>query len=493
MNTNSFPKSFECKCGKRHNSLIDDYIIEKGAINKVAECVKRYNAKKAFIIADINTYGVAGKQMTDNLRHNNIEFSEYVFQNEALEPDEQAVGSAVMHYDNSCDIVVGIGSGVINDISKMVSAMACVPYIIVATAPSMDGYASATSSMSMDGLKISLPSKCANVIIGDIDILKNAPERMLKSGFGDMIAKYISICEWRISNVITGEYYCEVVADYIRNAIKKCVDNAENFLKRDEEGVKAVFEGLVIGGVAMNYAGLLRPASGVEHYFSHIWDMRGLEFGLKVDFHGLQCAVAALYAAKIYDKLREYAPDREKALNYAKSFDYEAYKEKLRAFLGRGAEMMIALEEKEQKYNTQKQSERLDIIINNWDRSLEIIDEEVPSSSEIEKLLDTINAPKTASSIGIDPKLLPMTFEASKDVRDKYVLSRLCWDLGIMEECSCLLDDVLIEKVVGTESDMTETVMSNLKDKRLFLLDMDGTQYILIMTCLTEHLVCWST
>ncbi len=434
MNTSSFFKSFECKCGKKHNSLIDDCIIEKGAISKVAECIKRYNAKKAFIVADINTYSVAGKQVCDSLRHNKIEFSEYVFQKETLEPDEQAVGSAIMHYDNSCDIVVGIGSGVINDISKIVSATADVPYIIVATAPSMDGYASATSSVSLDGLKVSLPSKCANVIIGDIDILKNAPERMLKSGFGDMAAKYISICEWRISNIITGEYYCEAVASYIRGALKKCVDNAENFLKRDEEAVKALFEGLVIGGVAMNYAGLSRPASGVEHYFSHIWDMRGLEFGLKVDFHGIQCAVGTLYAAKIYDKLRGYIPDREKALNYAKSFDYEAYKEKLRAFLGRGAEPMIALEEKEQKYNIKKHSERLDIILNNWDRILEIINEEVPASSEIEKLLDTINAPKTASQIGIDHKLLPMTFEASKDIRDKYVLSRLCWDLGLIDD-----------------------------------------------------------
>ena len=103
-----------------------------------------------------------------------------------------------------------------------------------------------------------------------------------------MLAKYVSICEWRIANLITGEYYCETIAQMVRTALKKCVDNAEGLLKRDEEAIKAVFEGLIIGGVAMSYAGVSRPASGVEHYFSHVWDMRALEFGTNMDLHGIQ-------------------------------------------------------------------------------------------------------------------------------------------------------------------------------------------------------------
>ena len=339
-----------------------------------------------------------------------------------------------MHYDSSCDIVIGVGSGVINDIGKIISNIADKPYIIVGTAPSMDGFASASSSMSRDGLKISLPSKCANVVIGDIDILKEAPMHMLQSGLGDMVAKYVSICEWRIANLLVGEYYCEAVAQLVRDSLKKCTDNAEGLLKRDEEAVKAVFEGLVLCGLAMNYAGLSRPASGVEHYFSHVWDMRGLEFGTKVDLHGIQCAIGTLYAAKIYDQIRNIKPDREKALKYVQSFDYPAYAEELRAFLGKGAEEMITLEQKEQKYNVEKHGPRLEKIIENWDKILKIIDEEVPSSADIAKLLDTIGAPKTAAEIGIDESIVPFTFKATKDIRDKYVVSRLAWDLGVIDE-----------------------------------------------------------
>ena len=434
MDINNIIAEEGCSCGKKHITSIDALVVGNGVISQVPDYVKKYSAKKAFVLADANTYRVAGEKVCKILEEAGINYSKYVFPTGENEPDEYSVGSAVMHYDSSCDIVIGVGSGVINDIGKIISNIADKPYIIVGTAPSMDGFASASSSMSRDGLKISLPSKCANVVIGDIDILKEAPMHMLQSGLGDMVAKYVSICEWRIANLLVGEYYCEAVAQLVRDSLKKCTDNAEGLLKRDEEAVKAVFEGLVLCGLAMNYAGLSRPASGVEHYFSHVWDMRGLEFGTKVDLHGIQCAIGTLYAAKIYDQIRNIKPDREKALKYVQSFDYPAYAEELRAFLGKGAEEMITLEQKEQKYNVEKHGPRLEKIIENWNKILKIIDEEVPSSADIAKLLDTIGAPKTAAEIGIDESIVPFTFKATKDIRDKYVVSRLAWDLGVIDE-----------------------------------------------------------
>ena len=425
-----------CSCGKVHTAAVEELIVEKGAIKKLPECIRKYQAKKVFLFADGNTWKAAGEAVAVILADNDISYSKYIFPNTALEPDEAAVGAAVMHFDHSCDMVIGIGSGVINDISKILSKTSKNPYIIVATAPSMDGYASATSSMSMDGLKVSLPSRCANVIIGDIDILSQAPEHLLQAGLGDMIAKYVSICEWRIANIITGEYYCEEVAKLVRTALKKCVDNAEGLLKRDEDAIKAVFEGLVIGGIAMAYAGVSRPASGVEHYFSHIWDMRGLEFGTKVELHGIQCAVGTVLAARLYEQVKKRTPDKEKALQYAEEFDYSVWSGKLRKFLGKGADAMIALEAKEQKYDGEAHAKRLDIILDKWEDILAVMEEELLPAAEVEKLLDTIGAPKTPESIGIDPAIVPMTFQATKDIRDKYVLSRLAWDLGIIDELS---------------------------------------------------------
>lgn len=424
----------QCSCGREHNIAIDDVVAGKGVLQRLPEFVAKYRAQKPFILADRNTYKAAGAAVEDILQSSGITFSTYIFQKEALEPDEGAVGSAFMHFDGSCDLIIGVGSGVINDIGKILSNVSGRAYIIVCTAPSMDGYASATSSMSRDGLKVSLNSRCADVIIGDTDIMKQAPEHMLKAGLGDMLAKYISILEWRISSLITGEYYCERVAQLIRTALKKCVDNAEGLLKREDAAVEAVFEGLVIGGVAMAYAGTSRPASGVEHYISHVLDMRGMEFGTPVELHGIQCAVGTLIAVKLYEKLKSKTPDREKAQRYVNGFDVDAWHKDLREFLGKAAESMIALETREKKYDKDLHNARLAVILANWQEILGIIDEELPSARELEQLMDAIRMPKSLSQIGTEEFLLPTIFGATKDIRDKYVLSRLLWDLGLLEE-----------------------------------------------------------
>lgn len=422
-----------CSCGKEHR-FCADVVIGKGVMAQLPAYIRKYGAKKPFLLSDKNTFVAAGAALCDILKQQNIPYISYCFDRDALEPDENSVGSAVMHYDTSCDIIIGVGSGVINDIGKILSNLTGKPYIIVGTAPSMDGYASATSSMTRDGLKISLPSRSADVIIGDTDILRNAPMKMMVSGLGDMIAKYVSICEWRIAHLVCGEYYCEQIAALIRSAVKACVDNADALLRREETAVQAVFEGLVIGGVAMNYAGLSRPASGVEHYISHVLDMRGAEFGTPVESHGIQCAMGTLIAAKAYEKLTSIAPNADKALAYTGAFDLKAWHTQLRQLLGKGAESMIVLEEKEGKYDLTSHAKRLDILLSHWEEILQIIREELPASDNLERLLDTLGIPKALSQIGTADAMLPVIFSATKDIRDKYVLSRLAWDLGILDE-----------------------------------------------------------
>ena len=429
-----FIENEACQCGKIHKTTVEHCVIEAGAIRRIPGYARHFGATKAFLVADHNTYPLVGEKIENLLAESGIPTAKYIYKEKQLEPDEGAVGSLMMCFDATCDLIVAVGSGVINDICKILSCVTGRKYIIVGTAPSMDGYASATSSMVMGGLKVSLNSRCADVIIGDIDILKQAPEHMLKSGLGDMLAKYVSIAEWRIANIITGEYYCEALAQLVRRALKKCVDNAEGLLKRDEAAVEAVFEGLVIGGVAMTYAGVSRPASGVEHYFSHVCDMRGLEFDLPVDSHGVQCACGTLYAIKCYQLLKHIVPDPQKALDYVRNFNADDWNCQLRTFIGRGAEHMIALEGKEQKYSVEKHARRLDVILGNWERILGVIDEELPSVEAFEELLQTIGLPTSIEQIGIERDKLPMTLKCTKDMRDKYVLTRLLWDLGILDE-----------------------------------------------------------
>lgn len=422
-----------CKCGKKH-IFSAQVIVKEGALQELPGLVSKFGAKKVYLLADVNTYRAAGEKARSILEQAQISVVSCVFPEEAPEPNEHSVGRAAMYYSADCDLVLGVGSGVINDIGKILSAMTGKPYIIAATAPSMDGYASATSSMTRDGLKISLPSKCADVILGDLDVLCQAPAKLMASGLGDMLAKYVSICEWRIAHLITGEYYCEDVAQLIREALKRCTDNADGLLRREKEAVKAVFEGLVIGGVAMAYAGVSRPASGVEHYFSHVWDMRAVSFGTPAELHGIQCAMATYHAVKLYESLVKQTPDPEKAAKYVAAFDPKDWENRLRQFLGEGAEAMIELEKKEGKYCPDTHPARLQIIMDNWQNILQIIQQELPTSGQIKAILDAIGISTDLQTIGVDTACAQMTFKTTKDIRDKYVLSRLAWDLGILEQ-----------------------------------------------------------
>ena len=421
-------------CGKIHRAGVKEVCVESGALQKLPYYVRKYQGTKVFLLADKNTWTVAGEKAVEILTANGIPTTPYVLNSTRAEPDEHAVGSVAMHMDTSCDFFVSVGSGVINDIGKAISNLCKLPYIIVGTAPSMDGYASATSSVIRDSLKYSLSTRCADVVIGDLDVLCQAPQRMICAGVGDLIAKYVSICEWRISALLNGEYFCEVIADQVNQALKSCVDNLDGIINREPEAIRTVMDGMVLAGMSMNFAGVSRPASGMEHYISHIFDMRGVEFNTPIDLHGIQCGIATVSALRLYEKLRKIKkPDREKALAYVKAFDLNEWNDFLREKLGSAAETMIELEEKEQKYNVELHAKRLETLIDKWDEVLAIINK-LPSADAVAKMLAHIGAPTSFEEIGFTAQDEKDAIRMSKDIRYKYVGSHLLWDLGLLEE-----------------------------------------------------------
>ncbi len=422
-------KEFNCSCKKVHNAGIKQILVEKGGINKLPVFVKNFNAKSVFLVCDTNTFKVGGEKALGLLLLSGYVVNTFIFPTTPFEPDENALNLLKSAYNNQ-DILVAVGSGVINDLSKILSCEKNIPYIIIASQPSMDGYASKTSSIISGGLKVTVNSKIADVIIGDVDILKTAPNIALISGFGDMIAKYISILEWKISNIINGEYYCEEIAKIINNAVKECVDNVEGLLNREEKAIEAVFYGLILGGVGMNYAGCSRPASGVEHYFSHIWDMRALEFNTPLSTHGIQCGIGTLYALKIYEQLKSIKVSKEKAVSFVKNFNFNAYSKKMQKFIGKASLSMIENEKVDKKYDIALHKVRIDKIIKNWEKIVELINE-LPSYKDLFCLLNKIGAPTSISDIGLREDIKYDTFTFTKDIRNKYVLSTLCFDLGI--------------------------------------------------------------
>ncbi len=423
-------KPFRCSCGKIHQAHLKDAVVGAGAVETLSEYVRKYGGTKAFVIADENTFAAGGEKAVRNLERNGIPYTRFTYGKERLEPDEVAIGAPALHFDHACDILVAVGSGVINDITKIFAKLTSLPFIVVATAPSMDGYASSTSSVIREKLKVSVDSACPDVVIGDTDILKEAPMLMIRAGLGDMLAKYTSLCEWRIGRIVTGEYYCEEVAKMVRAALKKCVDNAQGLLSRDPAAVGAVMEGLIISGIAADWAGVSRPVSGTEHYFSHLWDMRALEFSTPWSLHGIQCGIGEMETLKIYEKVKKRTPDRAAALRFFEEFDRQAWFGTVRAYLGRCADAVIKGAEGSQRYDKEAHARRVDNICAHWDEILAVTEQELPSYDEMRRLLTLIGAPQKPSEIGIPDSETSLAFQMTREIRDKYILSSLLWDMG---------------------------------------------------------------
>ena len=338
-----------------------------------------------------------------------------------------------MAFDPSCDCVMGIGSGVINDCCKVLCHAVGVKQLIVGTAPSMDGYASNSSSMIRERIKVSLYNAAPAAIICDIDIIKNAPMRMLWAGFGDMLAKYIAICEWRISHLVTGEYYCENIAGLMRSSLKKIVDNAAGLKVRDEKAVQATVEGLVLSGVAMSYAGVSRPASGLEHYFSHLWEMMALDRGTPYELHGIQVGVGTLQTLKLYDKIRKMKPDRSTAENFINSFSNEEWEALIRSIFGKAAETVIWQEHNVfHKNDKARHAVRIEKIIEGWDEIQRFIAEELPATETIAAMMKDLGMPMVPADINISREDTVKAFLGSRDIRDKYMSCSMLWDMGVL-------------------------------------------------------------
>ncbi|NLL53655.1 MAG: sn-glycerol-1-phosphate dehydrogenase [Clostridiales bacterium] len=428
------PKGFDCACGKHHASDLKYFKSGAGVIGEIPAVLEQMRCKYPFVVADPNTFEAAGRQVLAVLLKSGIPFKQYIIPRGAPEPDEWAVGAVAMAVDPACDILLCVGSGVLNDVLKVISALSGKPLMAVATAPSMDGYASSSSSMHVNEVKTSLYSHCPTAIIADTDILCKAPMRMIWAGFGDMIAKYVSICEWRMAHLIIDEYYCEEIARLIRRSVKDIMDNADRLASRDPAVIRAITEGLVLSGVAMSFAENSRPASGLEHYFSHMWEMMAPERGVKPDFHGIQVGVGTMTCLKLFDWIRTVKPDWEKGTRHMESFDPEAWKEEMRDIFGSTAPQIIEVEERLRKNDPGKHAKRLRRIVDNWDEILRCIDEELPDTKVLEDLMKDLGMPMTPADIGWDEKGAKDAYTGAREIRDKYLICSILWDLGLAKE-----------------------------------------------------------
>ena len=187
-------------------------------------------------------------------------------------------------------IIIGFGGGKAIDVAKYIAFKLGVDVVSVPTAASHDGIASPFASIKGYNGPMSIRVKAPVAIIADTRIIAEAPQRLLRAGSGDLIAKLTAVRDWRLAHKLKGEYYGSYAASLALLSARHVIRYASLIRRGGVEAAHVVVEGLISSGVAMCIAGSTRPASGSEHLFSHALDL----IAPKPALHGEQVAVGTI-------------------------------------------------------------------------------------------------------------------------------------------------------------------------------------------------------
>ena len=293
-------REIACSCGKVHFCPITDVVVRSGALEELAQRTEAY--RKIFVVADGNTWAVCGETVWNALAGRVS--GRLIYEREGvLVPDEPAMAELSGALPEEADFVLGVGSGVINDLCKYVSFKRGLECGIVATAPSMDGYASSGAAMIVGGMKVTYTMHPPKLIVADVDVVKNAPMDMIRAGYGDIIGKYSSLNDWRLSNLMTGEYFCPEIHDLVLAVTDDIRDSVKAIIGREEEAIAKLMRALILIGVTLSLVGSTRPGSGSEHHLSHFFEIVGLTRSEPYFVHGTDVAYSTIVTAGMREKI----------------------------------------------------------------------------------------------------------------------------------------------------------------------------------------------
>jgi|LSQX01.2.fsa_nt_gb glycerol-1-phosphate dehydrogenase [NAD(P)+] len=400
------------------------FLNEEGALTKLPALVKEhFGGAAAIIIADENTWQAAGKESYRILKEGGVKLlSPYIFPGKpTLETDYKWVEELVSHLKGSQALPIAVGSGTINDLVKLTAHLIRTPYIVVATAPSVDGYAAAGAALLTNGVKMTHQCDAPLAIVGESSILADAPSELKSAGYSDLLAKIPAGADWIVADFLGEDPINRVGWNLVQSRLREFLA-----LPVDYDNI---FIGLTLSGLAMQYQRDSRPVSGGEHLLSHIWEMEGGSPYL----HGHKVGIGSLITTALYTFLLEEGVDggiplkgREELLN-----EKLALLEANFGYLGDLSQMVKILET---KYHPSKiQAIRRERLIEGWPLLKGRLEGQLFSYEEIKERLEAVGAPTRAEEIGLTRQAAIETIVKSQLLRNRYTILDVVDDLGLME------------------------------------------------------------
>ncbi|MCI8511603.1 MAG: sn-glycerol-1-phosphate dehydrogenase [Lachnospiraceae bacterium] len=399
-----------CSCGRDHTMNTRAAVIEPGVLADFERYLSEYGLSGTrCAVYDENTYHAknlvrprAGQEIVLNPEH--------------LHADEAATGEVLRRLDADVKLLVAVGSGTIHDTTRYCAHKLGIPFVACPTAASVDGFCSTVSAMTWGGYKKTMPGVAPELVLADVDVIKEAPLYLALAGVGDILGKYTALADWKIAHALTGEFFCPTIEGMTRDAVRAVYECCEQVPKRDPKAMEQLTYGLLLSGLAMQLMGNSRPASGSEHHISHLIEMQPEKLAVRSSaLHGEKVGVGTAIASGVYHRLAELTDISALVKPYVFPGEDELFE-----FYGSRLVPAVLEENK----NNCMDGVTPEMLSKAWPKIREIISE-IPTQGELLTLYERLGAKKSLSDIEVPEDRLELLLTYSPTVRNRMTLMRI--------------------------------------------------------------------
>ncbi len=435
------------KLALENATFTKDLVIGQGVLPRVASVFKvQFPGKRAVVIADKTTFGVAGARVCEILRQEGIaQDSPYIFDEQEMHAEWKYIERLDAHFKNTDAVPIAVGSGTINDLTKLSSFHTGRRYMTVATAASMDGYVAFGASITKDGAKQTFACSSPQAVVADIDVLATAPSSMTASGYADLFAKVPAGADWIIADALGIEPIDSVAFSIVQDGLGEALADPIGARNGEPKALKGLIEGLMLGGFAMQaYPMSSRPASGADHQFSHLLNMENFVMkNGKAPSHGFQVSIGTLVSLSFYEQLLKNGLEEMDidacvaawpSLESAEAKALEMFKETDFPTIG-------ATEIKAKYIGKAELRAELELFRDKWEETRVRLQKQVVPLAEAVRRLSLVGAPTLPEHIDLPRLRLRDSIIRAQHIRRRYTIL----DLGVRS----LLLDKWTESIFG--------------------------------------------
>lgn len=395
----------KCVCGRDHELQTKKVVVEYNAFDHFEQYMEETGLTgRRTVIYDSNTYN------NPWIRHVRAD-QEIVLDAEGLHSEKGLIEDMMKKLDNP-EVLVAVGSGTIMDFGRYPAFKLGIPFAAVPTLSSADGYTANICSIIIDGQKKSIPMVAPTLVVTDLNVIANAPMFLTVSGVSDILAKYISLADWKIAKLVSGEYYCPVVAQLSQDALDIMRRAADGLAAGEKPDFEAMTVAQMMSGLTMQLLNHSRAASGAEHLMAHLVEMKPPRFESAHGMHGQCVGVGTYLCAKEYHRLASLPTPRAKPFEpLTRAWVEEKFGPLADGIMKENANDVLGTFD---PHN----------IVDHWEEIKDII-AGIPSAEELAGLYGAIGALYKPEDIGIDPALSEDMLAVSAAIRNRLTLIRM--------------------------------------------------------------------